>query len=233
MTGYEEFKQLRKNTGCTVRNFADQVGISSRSLTNYENGSLQLTAVSVEKCVRIFHLLGKDIPEFYFRNYSLREEVDEQLAKWQLMNPQVVNFMDMRVKLCNRLNKIRERHTIDEPILSRIIIDYNLTFEELESRVGEDGCIIPEDYDLYVNPILYQIRWGNDEPKREGFGNYVNDKLFMTEYTYKDVANFIGITSEHLKNSIYGRYDYRKMHIGIALKLCYILNIPFQELFII
>lgn len=233
MTGYEKFKQLRKNRGYTVRDFADQAGISSRSLTSYENGSLELLAISVEKCIRIFRLLDKKIPEFYYKNYPLKDEVDERLAKWQIMNPQTVNFMDMRVKLCNRLNKIRERHTIDEPILSRIITDYSLTFEQLESKVKSDGCITLEDYSLYVQPILYQIRWGNNKPCQDGFGNCINDKLFMTDYTYKDIASFIGITSEHLKHSIYGRYDYRKMHISVALKLCYVLNVSFQELFII
>jgi len=232
MAGYEEFKQLRQNTGCTVRSFAELTKISSRSLTNYENGSLQLIAMPVEKSIRIFHCLNQDIPEFYYRNYPLKEEVDEQLAIWQIMNPQTFNFMDIRIKLFNRLNKIRERHTIDESILSRIITDYNLIVEEMETKVQENGNFKPEDYERYVKPILYRIRWGNDEPNQEGFGNCINDKLYMTDFTYKDIASFIGITSEHLKHSVYGKYDYNKMHIGVALKLCYVLNVSFQELFI-
>jgi transcriptional regulator with XRE-family HTH domain len=224
VTGYQEFKQLRKDTGYTIRSFAEKAGISSRSQTSYENGSLQLIAMSVDKCIRIFHLLDQDIPEFYYKNYLLKEEVDEQLAKWQIMNLQTVNFMDMRVKLCNRLNKIRQRHTIDEPFLNQIVTDYNLAFEQLEAKVREDGSISSEDYALYIQPILYRIRWGNEQPRHDEFGSCVNDKLFMTDYTYKDIARFIGITSEHLKHSIYGRYDYRKMHIGVALKLCYVLN---------
>lgn len=232
MTGYEEFKQLRKNTGFTIRSFAEQTKISSRSLTDYENGHLQLIAMPAEKCIRIFQCLNEDIPEFFFRNYPLKEEVDTQLTKWQIMNPKNFNFTDMRFKLCNRLNKIRERHTIDESILFRIITDYNLAFKQLESKVQENGCITPEDYAQFVQPILYRIRWGNNEPRQEGFGNCINDKLYMTDYTYKDIAGFCGITSEHLKHSIYGKYDYHKMHIGVALKLCYVLNISFQDLFI-
>ena len=48
------------------------------------------------------------------------------------------------------------------------------------------------------------------------------DAIMHTEYTMSDVAKFIGITnnSKYFYDCLKGRYDFQKMHIITALKLC-------------
>ena len=230
--GYEKFKQLREETGYSVRNFATKVQISSRSLTNYENGKMQLTALPVEKCIRIFEFIKQDIPEFYYEYYPLKKEADKKLAEWKYINSKIKDFPELKIRIFNRLSKIRERKTMDEQILNDIFSDFNRIFAFLETTLEEDGSISSENYEKYVQPLLYRIRWGNEKPNRQGFGNCINDSLYMTDYSYKDLADFIGSTPAHLMNIIYGKYDFHKMHIGVALKLCYVLNILFDELFL-
>ena len=233
MNGNEAFKYLREQKEYTVRQFAALSGTSPRIITYYESGERQIPYMSVLKAFDIFDLLQADIETYMDEYYPYKKELDANLIQWKKENLRNLNYTLLKKRFYMQLAKIRERQNIPISLLDIIFSKYQETFSELEAFVDENGNISDAKYEEYIMPLQYAIKKGfRIESMPENLiSRNILEGICRTEFSVPEVAKLSGITSQHLKGCINETFDFDKMHVCVALKLCYILNLDFNDTF--
>ena len=230
MEGYEAFKKLRVDSGFSVRKFAACAEISPRTLTYYENGENSLLCIPTEKAVCLFSLLNVSITEFFYQYYPIKHNVEVILAEWNKTKERVTDKEKVKIRLKNRIYKMKERNIIDAPTMDGIISEYEKQMTIMYKVLGKRKDLSEEEYDQFVLPILCLIRREN-KPIPENKRTYaVTEALYHTEFSIPDLANIIGVSQQHLKSRL-NKGELEKLHIETILKLCLVLKIDFEKLF--
>lgn len=233
MDGNSAFKNYRVNNGLSVRKFASATQLSPRIVTSYENGEKAISNIPVFKAIRIFDIFQADIEEYFDIYYPYKNILDEKIEKWEKENPHILDYEILKHRMYLRLAKIKKRQSVPDEVCVRLYEEYNKNFEILKSKVDAKGNISDEDYMQYIEPINYLIKKGQHQLETDNRISYIiMENLLKTEYSIPDVATLCDISRQHLWRCVNGTFDFGKMRIDTALKLCYTLNMDFKEVFI-
>ena len=231
MTGYEAFKKYREESGLSVREFASKIGIAPRSVSYYENGHLLCTQIPIYKAIAIFELFGVSIEEFYDSYYPYKKELDAMVQNWKNENPRELNYEIIKARLYSRLAKIKQRKSILPEELEHIYELYDNVFNQQVIYIDQNGCMTDTSYEEYVLPIFYEIKKAMTEVPENHANQILLDSFFRKEYLYKDLVSFCDISKVRLLLLLNGEADFNKLHIITALKLCYVLDLKFDDVF--
>lgn len=233
MTGYEYFKQKRIEKGYSVRQFGKVAGITPRMVSYYEAGEKSIERMPLNRINKLFGLLEIDIVEFFDCYYPYKENMDRAVENWKLENPVEYDFQKTKKKIYARLAQIKGRGVVEESKLNRIYDMYENFFCH-ECRKNLIGNTISEEYyKKFINPILYQIKlaMSGDLPEND-ISRSIMDAFYKSNYKMKDVSKMCGIAPQNLNYYINGKFDYGSLHTDTALKLCYLLKLDFNKLFV-
>lgn len=233
MTGYEFIKQKRIEKGYSIRQFSKAVDITPRMVSYYEAGEKPIEHIPLYKVNKMFGLLEIDIEEFFDCYYPYKHDMDLEIEKWKLDNPIECDFQMIKKKIYARLAQIKSRGVIEESKLERIYNMYDDFFCNEQRKYLMDNSISENDYNKFVNPILYQIKLNMSGGLPENYiSSSIMNAFYQSSYKIKDVSKICGIASQNLNYYINGRYDYGSLHVDTALKLCYLFKLDFKKLFV-
>ncbi len=235
LRGYEVFKVARENAGYSYREFAAIADISLSLLVYYESGQKSLLGMSVRKAIKVFEILNISLQDFYLSYYYKEIDVSEVINQWERDNPREYSIKKLYQRLKNRIFKLRERKRIASDIYEKLYTDLQATFKLLEK---EGTFITDEQYEMYVLEFEYQIGKCLEDnlPEEEQMKNEtairINDCILHSDYSYKDLASFLGITNRRLSNCKNADNGYDDMKIETALKICNVFSAKFEDLFV-
>ena len=231
MNGQEALKHYRKLKGYSILQLALMLELSTRSISYYESGESPITSMPVSKAVEMFKLLDVNIENFFDEYYPYKKDVDGKIQLWREKHPRTLEVKVLKKRMYLRLAKIKERNNISTTRLELLYSDFNKTFDELVVEMDESGYITDTVYERVVIPLMYNVKVEMQKTPKDFICKRILEGVLKTEYSVKDIAGFCNITHQHLAWCMKGKNDIRKMHIGIVLELCYVLNLDFTEVF--
>lgn len=238
MEGYEALKKARENMGYSMREFASVADISLSSLVYYENGKKSLLSMPVKKARHIFKLLQLSIDDFFGLYYQMELDISSNLQHWKETNKREYLYDKLQLRYYNRIFKLKERERFTDEFYNHLFDLYQHSFFELKKVTDKEGYISDESYDLYIIPLNYQIKSYLEKilPETDKIKSktsvQINECIFCSDYTYKDVANFAGIEQHRFSKCMNTVTGFEDMKIGTVLKICKVFNKRFDELFI-
>lgn len=232
MTGNEFLKLRREKCGYSIRKFADDIDISSRTVSYYESGEKKINAISINKCICMFGRLDISVCDFFDLYYPYKQSIDEKKMRWIEQNPCIYNFGLLKKRLYLRIAQIKKRKRLRETELEEISALYDAFFKNPSCSYSDKDDISTEDYEKNIRPIYYKIKVGMNGLPSDGIGRAIIDALYKTDFSLSDVAAMCEITKQHLNLCISGNFNFGAMHVYTALKLCYLLELDFEEIFV-
>lgn len=230
MTSYEAFKELRENTGISIREFARLTGIAPRTITQYSNGSINLSKIPAIKAYKIFTIFNYPITKFYEEHFMYKEEVEKEIALWRDANKREYDYAILKRRVYSRIVKLKEREKITIIQYEELKEQHKRTFEYLETKQVH-GLLNDVLYDEYILPLLFNIRIMSENKSRTCVAQKIVEALYKTDYKIKDISKFCGIADVKCVEYFNGAYNFENMYIITALKLCYVLNLDFEQTF--
>ena len=229
MTGHSAFKQLRIDTGLTIRNFAASAGIAPRTLTYYENGEKSLLNMPVEKALTIFSFFPVNVSEFYYENYPIKSVTNVRIDQWKANHNRETNKEIIRGRLKNRIYKLKERSRYDEYI-EQILVEFEKQMTLLYNHTESRQNITEEEYLQYVSPVLYLLKKPPGEHITDPVLATVMEAYYHSEYSFADLSYLSGVSQQHLKER-FSKNELLRLHIETMLVLCICLGLDFDEVF--
>lgn len=236
LKGYEAFKNARENVGYSYREFASIADISLSMLVYYENGKKSLLKMSVKKAVEVFEILNISLQDFYMTYYFDELDVKDAVAQWKKDNPREYSVKKLYQRLKNRIFKLKERERITLDMHKKLYAN----LQAISKVLKEEGAYISDEiYEEYILDLQSQIGKCLEEnlPEEEQMKNEVsiriNECVLRSDYSYKDLATFIGITNKRLSNCKNAENGYEDMMIENALKICNVFSVKFEDLFLV
>ncbi len=235
LKGYEAFKNARENAGYSYREFAGIADISLSLLVYYENGQKPLLGMSVRKAIEVFGILNISLHDFYMTYYFKELDVTDAVGQWKRNNPREYSIKKLFQRIKNRLLKMKERERISQDVYERLLAEVQAVFRVLER---EGAYITDELYGEYILELEYRIGKCLEDnlPEEEQLKNEaairINDCILHSDFSYKDLAAFIGITNRRLSNCKNSENGYDDMKIENALKICNVFSMRFEDIFL-
>lgn len=237
MKPYSAFRNLRKKTKLSMREFSKESGIALSVLVSLQNGKHELTSIPLCKAILIFRILGADLQDFYYTYYpELKNDVDILLSEREKERREELVLYKLERKIYNRLIKLKERKRIEINLFDELCSEKEDLFFQLDKAVDKKGLISPETYESLVAPFIYKIGAymedsSPDEDKiKNPVSKMINDRMMFIGMSYSYLARIINITPRRLTMCKKSPEGYEKMRIGTFLKLCYAINVDFKEL---
>lgn len=235
LKGYIAFKNARENAGYSYREFAGIADISLSLLVYYENGQKSLLGMPVKKAIEVFEILDISLQDFYSTYFSKELDVTDALIQWKNENLREYSVKKLYLRFKNRILKLKERERITPDMYESLFTEVQAVFKLLES----DGLYISDEhYEEHILELEYLIGkcLENNLPEEEQLKNEaairINDCILRSDYSYKDLAAFIGITNRRLSNCKNAENGYDDMKIENALKICNVFSVRFEEIFV-
>lgn len=232
MKSYHLIKEQRKASGLTVREFCEKAGISIGTFAECQNGTKSLLRLSLGKAVRMFAVMDIDIGEFYEENFpELRQEMMQKLDDWRIGHPVELDFDKLRCRYRAYIAKVKERKAMSDMEINSLLRDYNDTFKELEAHVNGQGAIPEELYKEKVLPLAYGLKKKQDgNGMKNRASRLIDEAVLKNGMTYAELGKIVGVTPRRLTACKTSPEGYSGMRIDYVLKICYALNVPFDDI---
>ena len=227
MTGNEFLRALREDKHMTVRGFATLCGFSPRTVSYYENGQNQISSIPSVKAIKMFGILGADIEQFFDDYYPYKDELDKSVLSWRGKHPKTLKRAIVKKRYYQRLAKIKERGNLAPDVFDGFMGD----FRDIFDVVLADDVMTEDDYDRYILEFNYRLRKALNPLPDKSISHCIMDGLYHTEYSISDISKFCGVNGYHIRGCIEGTYDIETLRVGVALKICYVLHLSFNEVF--
>lgn len=232
MKSYQLIKEQREATGLTVKEFCEKVNISIGAFVEYQNGTKSLLCLPLGKAVRIFSVIDIEIEKFYDKYFpELRQEIAQKLAKWHVEHPAELNLDKLKRRYRARIAKAKERKFLPDIEIDGLLCDYKDTFKELEMCVNDRGMISMALYEERILSLSYAMKQKIEGGEiKNAVSKLINDAILKSEMTYADLGGIAGVTPRRLTMCKTSPEGYSSMKIGSVLKICYALNVPFDNI---
>ena len=230
MEGYEAFRKLREEKGISIREFAALTDIAPRTITYYGNGQIDLSKITVIKAYRIFLILECSVTEFYDKYFPYKEEILRKKQLWCETNKRDYDYMVLKKRVYARIAKLKEREKITINQFEELKQDYHQVFAVLETKLV-NGMIDDTLYEEYLVPLLFKIKSKSAVKANNAIAQRFLEALYKTDYKIKDLAHFCELAEKKCIAYLNGVYNFEDMHVITALKLCYVLELDFEEVF--
>ena len=232
MEACEYFKQKREQTGMTIREFCKKVNISVGSCVEYQNGTKSLLSLPLDKTIRIFSVINIHIERFYDDYFpELKEEITKRMIVWEEKRATELDLVKLQHRYRARIAKMKERKVLPDVEIEQFLQEYKTLFKELKAEMDSCGNISEILYKERILPFSCRLRKQieNGEIKNP-VSRRIHDAMLAKEITYVELAHIVDITPVSLTYAKTSQTGYSSMKIGTVLKICYALDISFDEI---
>ena len=243
MQPYEILKKARIDKKYSIETLSDITGIKPRSLTYYEAGQRALDSLMVYKALLLFESVDINPEEMFDECLSYKQECRNKIEEWRNEHPRNYNYSFLRHQAYQNIAHLKYRKTITDEQYNMLMCYYRETFDYiyvlLGGRNGEKELsdkIYEEDY----LPFMYKSKLCLYKTKEEAEPlNTVLEVYLCCEYSAatfsfltKDFSDLMGYSNiKKLRKILSGELGLENLSIIAALRLCYILNFDFAEIF--
>ena len=232
MEACEYFKQKREQTGMTIREFCKKVNISVGSCVEYQNGTKSLLSLPLDKTIRIFSVINIHIERFYDDYFpELKEEIAKRMIVWEEKRAPELELVKLQHRYRARIAKMKERKVLPDVEIEQFLQEYKTLFKGLKAEMDSCGNISEILYKERILPFSCRLKKQieNGEIKNP-VSRRINDAMLAKEITYVELADIVDITPVSLTYAKTSQTGYSSMKIGTVLKICYALDISFDEI---
>lgn len=232
MEACEYFKQKREQTGMTIREFCKKVNISVGSCVEYQNGTKSLLSLPLDKTIRIFSVINIHIERFYDDYFpELKEEIAKRMIVWEEKRAPELDLVKLQHRYRARIAKMKERKVLPDVEIEQFLQEYKTLFKGLKAEMDSCGNISEILYKERILPFSCRLKKQieNGEIKNP-VSRRINDAMLAKEITYVELADIVDITPVSLTYAKTSQTGYSSMKIGTVLKICYALDISFDEI---
>ena len=232
MEACEYFKQKREQTGMTIREFCKKVNISVGSCVEYQNGTKSLLSLPLDKTIRIFSVINIHIERFYDDYFpELKEEITKRMIVWEEKRAPELDLVKLQHRYRARIAKMKERKVLPDVEIEQFLQEYKTLFKGLKAEMDSCGNISEILYKERILPFSCRLKKQieNGEIKNP-VSRRINDAMLAKEITYVELAHIVDITRVSLTYAKTSQTGYSSMKIGTVLKICYALDISFDEI---
>lgn len=232
MEAYEYFKQKREQTGMTVREFCKKVNISVGSCVEYQNGTKSLLSLPLDKTIRIFSVINIHIEKFYDDYFpELKEEITKRMIVWEEKRKPELDLMKLQHRYRARIAKMKERKVLPDVEIEQFLQEYKTLFKGLKAEMDSSGNISKTLYKERILPFSCRLKKQIENGEiKNSVSRRINDAMLAKEITYVELAHIVDITPVSLTYAKTSQTGYSSMKIGTVLKICYALDISFDEI---
>ena len=230
MTGNEYLKNRREEKGYSQKAFVELCDISQRYISSLETGERSLCGVPVAKIIRLFEVLDISCTDFYEKYYQPYFVcLDSRIAEWHKNNPRIYDRNFLKKRYYQRIAQIKGRNTLDITAMDGLFNAYKDCFL---NELDDVKILSNEQYEKYILPLNCKIRSALSSMPQGPASKLIVSAIFQTEYSFADVAGICEVTVSHLRGCLDGTYDIMSVNIILALKLCRLLSLDFENTFV-
>ena len=231
-------KQTRLKKGISISQLSDITNIKPRSLSYYESG--RRSPNSLNKCVLLFNTLGLDIVEVFEETIHYQEECDKQIAIWHKQHARIYNCKELKKQSYDKISHLKYNKSISEEQYIKILSYYKELFDFLATSMNDRDCMTPEEYENHYFDFMYNVKsliYYNkvDDPLDTILKTYLKSEFSSVTFSFlsNDFIKIVGYSNPHkFRKILSGELDIENLSALSALKLCYILRLDFNSLFI-
>lgn len=240
MEAYQLLKQARIEKGFSMDSFSAATGIKKRSLTYYESGERQIENLMVYKCLSLLSPLGIDPESFFDESLHYKSDCDNRIRVWRQEHPRVLEYASLRHQSYDRIMHMKYRNSISPDQHDMLIHYYKQTFDYLSNELGERKELTDTEYETYYLSFLGEVKttlYAKDnlsEPLSLILKEYFKSEFAAQTFTFlpNDFSSLIGYTKfAKLRKILSGEVGLDSLTAISALRLCYILGLPFEKVF--
>lgn len=223
MDGKDRLKELRVNSGYTVRAFALLMDISTATVFGYESGQKSIISMPVYRAVEMFDALHASLCDFLHEYYDLENPLCEGKMR---STPEDVEALLCEIKkLENRIHKNLERKKIEPSMAEKLF--------GMLSQAKKGNAPVADRYEKCVRTVSYAIRKtlkpiDASLPKAN---QLIIDGLYRKDITYDILGQMCGINTNQMRHSMQSPEGVWRMHVGHVYRICYLLELDFEEIF--
>lgn len=230
MTGNEYLKNRREEKGYSQKAFVELCDISQRYISSLETGERSLCGVPVAKITRLFAVLDIACDDFFEKYYHSHFVcLDKRIVEWNKNNPRIYERNYLKKRYYQRIAQIKGRNTLDITAMDGLVNAYKDCFL---NKLDNVRILSDDQYEDYILPLNCKIRSTLSSIPKEPAAQAIVSAIFHTEYSFADVAKICEVTVPHLRGCLDGTYDIMSVNIILALKLCRLLSLDFENTFI-
>lgn len=231
-------KQTRLKKGISISQLSDITNIKPRSLSYYESGKRSPNSLS--KYVILFNALELDIVDVYENVTHFQEECDRQIAIWQKHHARVYNYKVLKKQCYDKISHLKYNRSISDEQYNKILFYYKELFDSLAAAMIDRACLTSEEYENDYISFMYNVKlliYYNkiDNPLDTILKTYLASEFSSVTFSFlsDDFIRIVGYSNPHkFRKILSGELDIENLSILSALKLCYILQLDFNSLFI-
>lgn len=225
MDGKDKLKELRVNSGYTIRAFALLMDMSPAVVFGYESGQKSITSIPVYRAVEMFDLFHVSLYDFLHEHYDLEAPLCGEIVK-DTPNDAKVLLYEIN-KLEKRIHKNFERKKIEPDMAAELFSMLSLARE----NPNDDPPV--DVYEKYVCPVSYLIKKTLKpiNPSLPEANQLIIDGLYRKDLSYDLLAQMCGVNYDHVRKSIQKMEGVWHMHVGLVYRICYLLGLQFEEIF--
>lgn len=236
ITAGKKLNTIRQSKGLTILALYMKTGISTRTFSDYFSGKLSLKNIPADSAILLFDALDTPIFDFYDENFPFKEELSkavEKAGKKKLS----VSFGQYEDRLWYKISRYYYRKKITEAEREELKRMHDEAFyssepgKEFPYHARENAFLTYDEYLKYIKPIEMKLDYLSDRESYADEETKVYRKIVESDFTLTEVANLCEITRQHLKGCLDGRYKLQSLKIITALKLSFLLNLDFREIF--
>ena len=240
MEGFEILKQTRIEHGYTIDELSSITGIKPRSLRYYECGEKSLNSLMVYTVLELFAPLDISPEDFFDRYFHYKEECDIQISNWKKEHPKILDYSSLRHLSYDRIAHLKYRDTISEKQYLKLMGYYQTIFNYLSALLNDRNTLTEKEYDIEYLDFMYnakRVLYGKDnlpDPLNDILRNYFRSEYVSQTFSFlpKEFATLIGYSMvSNLRKILAGELPLDKLSIIAALKLCYVLELEFPQIF--
>ncbi len=242
MEGNLRFKQARIDHGYTLEQLSKLTGVKSRMLTNYQNGNRRLEALRVYSCLELFDPLDLDPEEFFESSLHYKESCDDKISEWKAAHPRDYCLSSLRNTTYGRITHLKYRGTVSDEDYEYILSGYKDCFNQLSHLLKTRDCqfMSENEYETFYLTYIYNVKKrlyyssSLELPTGEILEKYLRSEYSSVSFSFlsKDFAIMIDHPYvSKLRGILSGKIEIGNLSILSALKLCYVLNIDFANIF--
>lgn len=232
----KKLNTIRMSKGCTVSVLCTCTGISARTFTDYFSGKLSLKNIPSDSAILLFDALDTKLQDFYDENFPFIDELlrAKEKAKEKKLGISFKQYEDRLYYKIIRYYYRKKMTLLDKEELEQ---KFNHTFYSDEVTKGYEN--IPADqiflsydeYLKYIKPIEIKLDYLQDKQSYAKEETLVYKKIVESDFSLTEVANLCEVSRQHLKGCLDGRYKLQSLKVITALKLSFLLDLDFREIF--
>lgn len=231
-------KQTRLNKGYTINQLSEITKIKPRSLNQYENGDNEL--YSLNKCIVLFNALDLNVVEVYNDVFQYQEECDNNIKKWYEAHPRDYNYKSLKKHCYERIYHLKYHNIVSDNQYNKILSCYKNVFNNLSLCLEDRLLLTPAEYENEYLNFLYNVKHLMYYKELDRAYDIVLSAYLRSEFSSvtfgfipDDFINLINYTNKpKFRKILSGELKLDNLSIVPVLKLCYVLELDFNKIFL-